>query len=67
MTFGDVIENAFASDDNPTKRGYVVRTLKRTGRLNPGAFAVITDGRGKMWECPLGDHLSVVAPSPFNL
>lgn len=40
--FGDIIENGWASVDNPTRIGIFVRRKKRTIEL--------TDGRGKFWE-----------------
>jgi hypothetical protein len=56
--FGDVIENRSASADNPTRRGYFVRVVNRTGRLNPGRHAELTDGEGKTWLQPLsGEYL----------
>lgn len=39
--FGDIIENGWASKDNPTKRGVFLRYLHRTGKLNPGKHAVL--------------------------
>lgn len=50
--FGDLISNGFASDDNPTKTGFFVRTVRRTGRLNPGMHVELTNGKGKMWQTP---------------
>lgn len=45
--FGDIIENGWASDDNPTKRGVFIRYIRRTGKLNPGKHAVVRfDGGG---------------------
>ena len=52
--FGDVIENKAASKDNPTRYGYFVREIKRSGRLNPGRYVEITDGNGSFWRSPLG-------------
>ncbi|WP_292224709.1 hypothetical protein [Brevundimonas sp.] len=49
-SFGDVIENEWASDANPTRTGFFVREFTRTGRLNPGVTWEITDGKGKFWE-----------------
>lgn len=50
LLFGDLVENPAASPDNPTRCGYFVRRGVRSGKLNPGPFAEITDGRGKFWE-----------------
>lgn len=47
--FGEPIVNAFASDDNPHKRGIFVRKFKRRGRLNSGTFIEMTDGKGEFW------------------
>lgn len=48
--FGDLVENGWASEGNPTRRGFFVREFRRTGRLNPGLTWEITDGKGKFWE-----------------
>ncbi|MNQ36905.1 hypothetical protein D3C85_504330 [compost metagenome] len=69
--FGDIVENGWASDDNPTRRGFFVREFKRTGKLNPGRTWEITDGKGKFWEfkpSDIGERLSVsAAPAPSSL
>lgn len=60
--FGDVVENDYASPDNPTRRGYFVREFKRTGKLNPGLTWEVTDGDGKFWELQprvIGERLTV--------
>jgi hypothetical protein len=65
--FGDVIENGWASENNPTRRGYFVREFVRRGRLNPGRTWQITDGRGRFWEfkpSDIGERLTVI-PSPL--
>jgi hypothetical protein len=55
--FGDVIENGWASEANPTRIGLFVREGRRTGRMNPGRYFEVTDGKGKFWELPLDrDH-----------
>jgi len=62
--FGDLVENGWASEENPTRRGFFVREGKRTGRMNAGTYWEITDGKGKFWECPLGaDHKLTWAPT----
>lgn len=48
--FGDIVENGWASEDNPTRTGFFVREFRRTGKLNPGLTWEITDGKGKFWE-----------------
>ncbi len=52
--FGDIVENGWASDANPTKRGYFVRkgTTPR-GQLNSGPWIELTDGKGKFWRLPV--------------
>jgi len=62
-SFGDVVENGYASEDNPTRRGFFVRAFKRTGRMNPGLTWEITDKLGKFWEIQpaiIGERLTVV-------
>lgn len=62
-SFGDGIENGYASEDNPTRRGFFVRAFKRTGRMNPGLTWEITDGAGKFWEVQpavIGERLTVI-------
>jgi hypothetical protein len=48
--FGDIIENGWASDDNPTKRGVFLYYKVRTGRLNPGKHAVLRSAGGSLGE-----------------
>lgn len=48
--FGDRITNPYASDDNPRKTGFFVREYRQKGKLNPGWFYEITDGKGKFWS-----------------
>jgi hypothetical protein len=50
FVFGDKVKNVCASDDNPHRCGIFVRSGKRTGRFNPGAWIEVTDGRGQFWE-----------------
>ena len=51
MRFGEtIIENIYASDDNPLKRGVYVRTIRRTGRMNPGVYIEVTDRNGEFWQ-----------------
>lgn len=61
--FGDVIENGWASEDNPQRYGYLVGRFTRAGRMNSGRHVRLTDGKGSTWEHPLhGEHrLTVVA------
>ena len=48
--FGDILENPFASTDNPHKKGIFVKEFRRTGKLNPGLIWELTDGNGNFWE-----------------
>ena len=48
--FGDIIENGWASADNPIRFGVFVRSKKRRGRFNPGTYYLLTDTKGKHWE-----------------
>lgn len=50
--FGDVIENGWASDANPTKRGVFLRRGFRTGRMNPGPYIICLHDDGKTSETP---------------
>lgn len=62
--FGDLVENGWASEANPTRTGYFVREFRRPhGRMNAGLTWEITDGKGKFWELsPVGDHKITVTP-----
>jgi len=42
-----------ASPTNPQRDGIYVRTIRRTGRMNPGVFVECTDGNGRFWEYPI--------------
>ena len=48
--FGDWIRGNFASERNPIRDGMYVRTVRRTGKFNPGKFYELTDGKGKFWQ-----------------
>lgn len=62
--FGDLVENGWASEANPTRTGYFVREFRRPhGRMNAGLTWEITDGNGKFWELsPVGEHKITVTP-----
>lgn len=51
--FGEWFTGVYASDDNPQKHGRYVRTIRRRGRMNPGAFYELTDGHGVFWQYPI--------------
>ena len=53
--FGQRIRGVWASVDNPIRDGYFVEVVRRTGRLNPGVFYRITDGKGRFWEYNAAD------------
>lgn len=60
--FGDIVENGWASEENPTRKGYFVRAFKRVGRMNPGLTWEVTDRAGRFWEVQprvIGDRLTV--------
>lgn len=62
-SFGDVVENGWASENNPTRRGYFVRSFVRRGRMNAGLTWEITDRKGKFWELQprvIGERLTVI-------
>lgn len=59
--FGDVIENGYASVENPHCTGIFVRTGHRTGRMNPGKYYELTDGKGNFWQLrAASDKLKIV-------
>ena len=49
---GDWMRGIYASVDNPIRDGMYVETIYRTGRLNPGKFYRLTNGKGKFWMHP---------------
>lgn len=48
--FGDWVRGNYASEGNPIRDGMYVRTIRKTGRMNPGVFYELTDGNGKFWQ-----------------
>jgi len=48
--FGDKVIGIYASENNPLKEGIFVEEKRRIGRMNPGVFYRVTDGRGNFWE-----------------
>ena len=50
--FGEWLRGIYASESNPNRDGMYVRTIRRTGRLNPGVHYEVTDGNGKFWQYP---------------
>lgn len=51
--FGDIIENGWASERNPHRKGIFIRKKRYSGRVNPGLHWVLTDGKGDLWELPI--------------
>lgn len=56
--------NRWASVNNPQRVGTYVRTVRRTGRLNPGTFYELTDGKGEFW---LGDPKRMASVLPVKM
>ena len=50
MKFGDIVINHWASENNPIREVFVVGKKHRSGRVNPGPYLEVTDGKGKFWE-----------------
>lgn len=50
--FGDPIELIAASEDNPIKHSFFVRSGYRTGRVNTGKYIEFTDGKGYFGTTP---------------
>ncbi|WP_025593063.1 hypothetical protein [Agrobacterium tumefaciens] len=48
--FGDRVINGWASKDNPQREAYFIRYVRVEGRVNSGAWAEVTDGKGKVWQ-----------------
>lgn len=57
--FGQLMRGVHASPDNPQRDGFYVRTVVRSGRLNPGRFYELTDKRGNFWRYPVGSCVPV--------
>lgn len=60
--FGDIIENGYAADSNPTKRGVYLWTFNRTGRMNPGKHVKLRYEDGSTGELLISadDKMTVV-------
>lgn len=61
--FGEWMRGIWASEKNPIRDGQYVRTVKRTGRLNPGTFYELTDGKGKFWNFPANATVFIDTPN----
>jgi hypothetical protein len=62
--FGEWLRGIWAGDKNPHRDGQYVRTIRRTGRFNPGTFYELTNGRGAFWEYPAESTVFILPPSP---
>lgn len=51
--FGEPMRGIWASESNPQRDGFYVATIRRTGRMNPGTFYRMTDGKGNFWNYPV--------------
>jgi hypothetical protein len=48
--FCEWFTNTLASDDNPTKHGMYIETIRRPrGSVNSGTWWRMTDGQGRFW------------------
>jgi hypothetical protein len=70
--FGDMMRNPWASESNPQRDGYFVRSTRRTGRMNPGLWYQMTGRNGKFWEVDGSvqffiDEPAKPAPTPAEL
>lgn len=61
--FGEQIMGIWAGESNPQRVGRYVETRRRTGRLNPGVWYRLTDGRGSFWEYEASQTLFVPVQS----
>lgn len=62
--FGERMRGIWASEQNPHRDGNYVRTVRRTGRFNPGTFYELTDGKGDFWQYPARSTVFIsAAPS----
>lgn len=50
--FGDRMRGIHASESNPIRDGFYIKTVRRTGSMNKGTFYQLTNGKGKFWEYP---------------
>lgn len=53
--FGDIIENGWAGEGNPRKRGVYLRSFHRSGRMNPGHHVELQHEDGKRSEFLIAD------------
>lgn len=63
--FGDLLRNTVAGERNPHRDAYFIRKVYITGRLNPGLWYEMTDGKGDVWRVnPAGLIPLPAAPKP---
>lgn len=61
--FAEWMRGIWAAKSNPIRDGMYVRTVRRTGRMNPGTFYELTDGKGEFWQYPAGSTVFIEAPN----
>ena len=59
--FGERIMGIWAGQENPIRIGMYVETIRRTGRLNPGTWYRLTDGKGRFWSFEASQTLFVTS------
>jgi hypothetical protein len=63
--FGDRMRSIYASERNPRREGIYVETIRVPhGRMNPGVWYRLTDGRGDFWETPANSAVFVDGSEP---
>ena len=62
--FGEWLRGIYASERNPQRDGMYVRTIRRTGRTNPGTYYELTDGKGRVWSYPAQSVERTPKPAP---
>ena len=65
--FGEWLRGIYASESNPHRDGMYVRTIRRTGKLNPGVHYEVTDGNGKFWQYPVQSVERLATPSAVQV
>lgn len=48
--FGEWFRGRYAGESNPHRDGMFVRSVRCTGRINPGVWYELTDGKGHFWQ-----------------
>lgn len=61
--FGEWMRGIWASDQNPQRDGMYVKTIRRSGRFNPGTFYELTNGRGSFWTYPDASTVFIAPPN----